>query len=29
MIVNAFKSKMEQIDPIEKASLESIMRSFW
>lgn len=28
MIVNAFKSKMEQIDPIEKASLESIMRSF-
>ena len=28
MIVNAFKSKIEQIDPIEKASLESIMRSF-
>ena len=28
MILNAFRTKMEQIDPIEKASLESIMRSF-
>lgn len=27
-IVESFKSKSEQIDPIEKAGLESIMRSF-
>lgn len=27
-IVESFKSKAEQIEPIEKASLESIMRSF-
>lgn len=28
MIVSAFQSKLDKIDPIEKASLESIMRSF-
>ena len=28
LIVESFKSKSEQIEPIEKAALESIMRSF-
>ena len=27
-LVDAFKSKSEEIDPIEKSSLESILRSF-